>query len=263
MDSLLTIGCPSCSRQLKLPTAAMGKNVKCPVCQAVFKFDAESSAAVPMGIDNPAGVTARPPLDTLPVNKPLDDDDAELPRRRRVDDDDDRPLRRRQEQDDDRRPRRRDDDDDDIRHSRRRRRSSYDDDYEDDRDYRRRQRRMDDAVASIAGPAIALMVVGIVTIIVSLLLVFLFMFVPAHNQEDRGAKVFLIILSMIGVFWGGTILVGGIMMKSMKSFAFAMAASIMALVPYPCLIFNIALGIWALVVLSDADVRKAFEWDQR
>jgi LSD1 subclass zinc finger protein len=148
MDSLQTISCSSCSRQLKVPAQAMGKNVKCPVCQTVFKAQPEESPGlgVPPELDHPVGFKSRPSLDAPPIKDTADephDEDADESSRRRPDEDgrslrrrdeeyDDRSRRRREEGDHDRPRRRRDEDDDD----RLRRRRDEDDD-----DYPRRPRR--------------------------------------------------------------------------------------------------------------------------
>lgn len=50
-------------------------------------------------------------------------------------------------------------------------------------------------------------------------------------------------------------------MKSLENYGFAMAASIIALIPCmgPCCILGIPFGIWSLVVLSDPVVRSSFK----
>ena len=273
MDSLFTISCPSCSRQLRLPAAAMGKNVKCPVCQAIFKADSAENKSAPPPPEFPGAVTRKPsappepPVDELRSARRRDDETEEgLPRRGRVDDDDDdRPRRRKDKYDDyddrDDRPRRRRDEDDDE-WSRRRRSYDDDDDYFEDRAYRRKQRRIDDAISSVAGPAIVLIVLGFLELAASLFLLFLFMVIPGRNQEDKEVRIVFMVIGLVGIFWGGLLTTGAFMMKTMKSYTFAMIASIMALVPFPCGIFNVGIGIWSIIVMSDANVKRVFEQNQ-
>ena len=58
-------------------------------------------------------------------------------------------------------------------------------------------------------------------------------------------------------------LVGGIRMLSLKNYGLAIVASILAAIPgfscSGCCGFGAIIGIWALVVLINADVREAFQ----
>ena len=205
MDPVSTFSCPTCSRKLNIPTAAMGKNIKCPACQTIFKITAQDGHEPTVAIDTSAGFTIRSRQDSPRGPETQDEENNEPPRRREVDRDDSRsrrdvdddvgarprrhasreddesppPRARRDEVED--RPRRRDYDDDDERDSRRRRRSNYDDD--DDRDSRRR-RRLDEAAASVAAPAIALLVLGILEVVISLLLSLIFMIAPLSVRKS-------------------------------------------------------------------------------
>jgi hypothetical protein len=57
------------------------------------------------------------------------------------------------------------------------------------------------------------------------------------------------------------ILIGAMKMKGLENYGFAMAASIIALVPCigPCCLLGLPFGIWALVVLSDPAVKSSFK----
>src|SRR5262245_6542450 len=136
MDSSLTITCPSCSRQLKLPMTAMGKNVKCPGCNAIFQHNAEDFRASP-----PAEVPGT--VVNGPTRSPGVKEDDEPPRRRY--EEEDKRSSREDPRDDNQRRRLYDyRDDDDWSSDRRRSRYDDDDDDDDDRAYRRWRRRMDD-----------------------------------------------------------------------------------------------------------------------
>ena len=69
-----------------------------------------------------------------------------------------------------------------------------------------------------------------------------------------------IILNLVGVAIGVVILLGALKMKRLESHGFAMAASILALVPCvsPCCLVGLPIGIWSLVVLSKPEVKAAF-----
>jgi hypothetical protein len=55
-------------------------------------------------------------------------------------------------------------------------------------------------------------------------------------------------------------IVGGLRMRQLQGYGLAMTASILAWIPCtsPCCIVSIPFGIWAFVVLLDADVKQAF-----
>ena len=62
------------------------------------------------------------------------------------------------------------------------------------------------------------------------------------------------------IIMGALILIGAMKMQKLESYAFAMAAAIIAMVPClsPCCLLGLPFGIWALVVLSDGSVKLAF-----
>ena len=57
------------------------------------------------------------------------------------------------------------------------------------------------------------------------------------------------------------ILIGAISLHLRKSYGLAMMGAILSLIPClsPCCIGGIPLGIWALIVMSDPDVRSSFD----
>ena len=67
--------------------------------------------------------------------------------------------------------------------------------------------------------------------------------------------------SGIGIILSIVVLIGAIKMKGLENYGFAMAASIIALIPCvsPCCLLGLPFGIWALVVLSDPIVKSSFK----
>ena len=65
----------------------------------------------------------------------------------------------------------------------------------------------------------------------------------------------------IGIGLAILVLMGGIKMNKLESYSLAMAASIIAVIPCfsPCCLLGIPIGIWALVVLNDPNVKSAFK----
>ncbi len=149
----------------------------------------------------------------------------------------------------------------------------------------------------VQGPAIALIVVAIINLLVSLVQVggtilaafqspqeieknqqIMAKFFPPEVREEMEKEkqnkkqspeaekiqsiVINTILSLVMVIGGVLSLLGGIRMLSLRSYALCVAGSISAAIP--CIScggscgFGEAIGIWALVVLLNADVRSAF-----
>ena len=69
-----------------------------------------------------------------------------------------------------------------------------------------------------------------------------------------------ILLSFVASFGMGLVMiVGAVQMMRLKSYGWAMTASILALLPCsPAGILGLVMGIWSLVVLSRSNVRAAF-----
>jgi hypothetical protein len=56
------------------------------------------------------------------------------------------------------------------------------------------------------------------------------------------------------------VLIGAAKMQSLRSFEFAFAAAILAMIPCltPCCVLGLPFGIWALVVLNKPEVKSQF-----
>jgi hypothetical protein len=85
---------------------------------------------------------------------------------------------------------------------------------------------------------------------------------------DRGggfATIMSGVVGMVGsVVWmllGALIIFGGVKMKSLKSYGLSMAAAVLAALPctsYWCCLIGLPVGIWAIVVLMDQQVKASF-----
>lgn len=130
------------------------------------------------------------------------------------------------------------------------------------------------AAGKVNGPAIGLMVVagiGIALQALSLVMNVLGAGVGAaaagagEQGGPEGIQMMMqgglgIVFSLIGIVIGVVILMGALKMKKLESYGFAMAASVIAMLPClsPCCLLGLPIGIWALVVLNDANVKSAF-----
>lgn len=70
-----------------------------------------------------------------------------------------------------------------------------------------------------------------------------------------------VVSGILGFVVSGLILFGALKMKKCQSYGWAMAASILAVIPCisPCCLVGIPIGIWALVVLSKPEVKAQFQ----
>jgi predicted Zn finger-like uncharacterized protein len=228
------IRCPSCASTLRVPDNLLGQRVKCPRCQTTF------TATAP-GPDEPeGGYTEEPARPARRPAPPPEDEDAGS-----------------DEGPDEGRPRRR------VR---------YDEEEDEDRPPRRVRRRSSEAFSAVAGPATALMVVGILDIvigIVSLLLrvagVGLAAAGPAGpgrgagNADLAAQMMFGVVASILTICLGGVITAGAVQMKNLRSYGFAMTTCILAMIPcINCCLLGLPFGIWGLVVINKPGVKDAF-----
>jgi hypothetical protein len=163
------------------------------------------------------------------------------------------------------RPRRRldDDDDDDYDRPRRRRFGDDRDDYDEQYGYADPRRK-------VVGPAVGLIVVGILGLLMSLAMIVggIVLFVEftqnpqAANPDDEVMAVLLVISGFISVVACAVIIAGGVRMRQCRNWGLALTAAIITLSSIVlfglCSVLIIPWGIWALVVLSNSDVKAAF-----
>lgn len=132
------------------------------------------------------------------------------------------------------------------------------------------------AQSLVTGPAIALLVTAILGILVSLLRLCLNLLglgmaglsnLPNADQNPEVEHMIMMMSGAVGiaifvlamVLWG-VVLWGSLKMKKLENYGLCIAASIIAMVPClcPCCLLGLPFGIWALVVLSRADVKEQF-----
>ena len=124
-----------------------------------------------------------------------------------------------------------------------------------------------DPRSAVQGPAIALMVVGGLFIGYALLVIINMVFglglsAMAGNLGSLGTAMYGargVMSILINFALGGVILYGAMQMKELKNYNLALVASIAAMLPCNCCCcINIAVGIWALVILMKPEVKAAF-----
>lgn len=122
------------------------------------------------------------------------------------------------------------------------------------------------AASEVAGPAIALIVLGSLNVV-------LWVLATLGNLARVGVGFGIMPMAPVAVVGGMNlifgvaflvmsilVIVGAIKMKNLQNYGFAMAASIIAMTPciWPCCILGLPFGIWSVVVLSNDQVRTAF-----
>ncbi len=127
------------------------------------------------------------------------------------------------------------------------------------------------AAYAVSGPAIGLICVAVIGFLLqaaNLLLRILGLGLMAANSQQTGMPAWAtllsgslgMILSGVGILTSVIIFFGALKMKKLESFGFAMAASIIAMIPCisPCCFIGLPIGIWALVILAKPEVKSAF-----
>jgi len=79
------------------------------------------------------------------------------------------------------------------------------------------------------------------------------------------ASIFFPLVSLISILAAPVIIYGGIQMLKARRYSTALLAAILAVIPLSsvCCIPGIPIGIWALIVLRDPEVKAVFESPQR
>jgi amino acid transporter len=157
-----------------------------------------------------------------------------------------------------------------------------------DQEYETRGRDFEEARARVQGPAIALIVIGVLNLLGCLYWVFnaaVITITPADQLNKQNAEVFKVMgidpaqaqsdpnqhIVQLAIAWGlmfggiiATILtlVGGIRMMAMRNYALGVVGAVAAIIPCvscsACCGLGEGIGIWALVVLLNEQVRSAF-----
>ena len=79
------------------------------------------------------------------------------------------------------------------------------------------------------------------------------------GMQEFGNSPISLALNVVGVLAGIVTIVGGVKMKSLNSWGLALTAAIITLVPvFSCCCWGLPIGIWALIVLLNSDVKAAF-----
>ena len=113
-----------------------------------------------------------------------------------------------------------------------------------------------EARRQVRGPAIGLLVTGILNWVMCLPIALFLSLNMGASRDGPGGLVFLVptLLIVLSVL----LLVAANTMKRLQAYGLAVAASFLAIIISPGNLIGLPIGIWALVVLSQREVRTAF-----
>jgi hypothetical protein len=129
------------------------------------------------------------------------------------------------------------------------------------------------ALDQVNGPGIGLIVTGALDIVLSLLRAIMMLAglsigsMGMNNNNNVLPTGFFALVGafgigtcVLGVIVGVLVLVGGLKMRKCESYGLCVASSILAMIPCLsiCCVIGLPAGIWALVVISKAEVKAAF-----
>lgn len=129
----------------------------------------------------------------------------------------------------------------------------------------------------VKGPAIALIVVGILggvfgilNLLGSALMSSLAKSIGALSEEQiaemermsTGQTIMSVVLSLLVIGGSAFVIFGALQMMKLRNWSIALIASILAMIPFftccACF-FGLPVGIWAIIVLVNDDVKRAFQ----
>jgi hypothetical protein len=130
------------------------------------------------------------------------------------------------------------------------------------------------AAQMVSGPAIGLMVTAglgalaqLLSMVINILGAGAGMMGAAHDQQAAPAWANAmsgglgVVFNVVGLIMSVVIFMGAMKMKKLESYNFALAGTIIAMVPCisPCCLVGLPIGIWALVILMKPEVKSAFQ----
>lgn len=118
----------------------------------------------------------------------------------------------------------------------------------------------------VSAPAVGLIVTGALGVVLWLMSLLLFGLGGVAALVDRDAADALpgfgvsVLLALVGLALSGLVIYAGLQMRKLQGWGLSMAGAIVAMIPCfgPCWILGLPIGIWAILVLIDEEVKRAF-----
>lgn len=122
-----------------------------------------------------------------------------------------------------------------------------------------------DPAARVSAPAIGLMLTGGLSILTTLALMAIMAVGGAATIADPELRDALpgigvsMALSIVALILEAAIVYAGVQMRKLQSWGLSLTGAILAMLPcLPCCLLGLPIGIWAVIVLIDDDVKRAF-----
>ena len=131
---------------------------------------------------------------------------------------------------------------------------------------------MPDVMKKVRSPAVALICFGALNALSGFLLLLGRLAnlikgndrVIADEAERLGyqtAMIYFPLVSLLSIAAAPLIIIGGVQMLSARRYSLAILAAILAMIPFTsvCCFLGIPIGVWALIVLRNPEVKTAFQ----
>ncbi|MCZ6597206.1 MAG: hypothetical protein O7B99_06195, partial [Planctomycetota bacterium] len=119
-----------------------------------------------------------------------------------------------------------------------------------------------EAQAKINGPAIGLIISGVLGLLGALISLVMHL-VGSGTDMYEGMPAWIgglgIVFDLLGLGLAGFVVYGGLQMRKLQGWGIGMTTAIVAMIPCQCgCLIGLPIGIWALIVLNKAEVKQAF-----
>ncbi len=117
---------------------------------------------------------------------------------------------------------------------------------------------IEQARLQVQAPAIGLLVTGILNWVTIPLVAWMVLLIMPMMMARGQRGDLLVLVPISAMFIGSLMIFAALKMRRLQAYGLAIAASILAIIISPGNLIGLPIGIWALVVLSQRDVRTAF-----
>lgn len=119
-----------------------------------------------------------------------------------------------------------------------------------------------EAQQAVQWPALGLIVSGVLGIVASLMLLVMAAMGTEVGPRQPGwaeGPAIGIASNVLGLVIAALVVYGGLQLKSLSSWGWALAGTILAMLPCQCgCLLGLPIGIWALIVLLKPEVKQVF-----
>jgi predicted Ser/Thr protein kinase len=121
-----------------------------------------------------------------------------------------------------------------------------------------RREAADVALLPVRGPGVGLVVTGIVNWIGIPIAIAVLLYFAAGTEAGGDPFILLMMVALTALLASSLMIAAGLLMMRQRAYWLCVVGSLLALIVTPGNLIGLPIGIWALVVLSQRDVRQAF-----